>query len=116
MNNHYHVYGHDFQSYFKHFHVWYGGPQYQDLEEKLRKNAADREKQEQDRRGGTGCRGDPDSVQRAAKAGVRRRNRDQKPLISVKTTPGRASALPGKENDQPKRTRSRPQWGTQLAD
>ena len=27
MNNHYHVYGHDFQSYFKHFHVWYGGPQ-----------------------------------------------------------------------------------------
>lgn len=50
---------------------------YQDLEEKLRKNAADREKQEQDRRGGTGCRGDPDSVQRAEKAGVRRRNRDQ---------------------------------------
>ena len=89
---------------------------YQDLEEKLRKNAADREKQEQDRRGGTGCRGDPDSVQRAAKAGVRRRNRDQKPLTSVKTTPGRASALPGKKNDQPKRTRSRPQWGTQLAD
>ena len=40
---------------------------YQDLEEKLRKNAADREKQEQDRRGGTGCRGDPDSVRELRK-------------------------------------------------